>query len=178
MSKKVSKESIDQQCMDDYREHEGKVLLVNFVQGMVDHNSADFTLEKPVRMFVIEHQRESDIINWHDGWCDPSWDVELLESHEELEQASSLWIDGTSRNINGMTGSGDWKLDPDQSKPAPKNPPQEDDSKIIEAYRKRARAFFTHELDENDWDIDDEPEVSVGKEGAYVKLWRWFPAED
>jgi len=32
------------------------------------------------------------------------------------------------------------------------------------------------DLDENDFDMDDDPLVSAGDEGAYVAVWHWIPA--
>lgn len=121
-------ESIEKKCMDDYREHEGKILLANCIHGYVDEDSHEFHLEKPVRVQVIEHQRENTILNWTASeWCDPNWDVELLEPHEKLDMASSLWVDGISRNTNGRHYelSSCWRVDPDQSKPAAKNQQKE-----------------------------------------------------
>jgi hypothetical protein len=64
-----------------------------------------------------------------------------------------------------------------QGEPTPRPLPQTMPSSE-DIYRERAREFFRHELDENDWDIDDEPQVSESNDGAYVSIWRWFPAED
>jgi hypothetical protein len=44
-------------------------------------------------------------------------------------------------------------------------------------FRRKAHEFYMSSLDENDWDEDDDPLVSLGDDGAYVALWRWIPGE-
>lgn len=110
-------EQIEAECMKDYRIYEDKYLLATYIRIFVDDNTEDFYSPKPVRVRVVSNQRESDIINWIDDWCDSYWDVELAEPNPELEKASSLYVDGISRNINGEverpTG---WRPDPNQGR--------------------------------------------------------------
>ena len=49
---------------------------------------------------------------------------------------------------------------------------------LVADYREQAKAFYHSELDKNDWDLDDSPEVSLSDKGAYVQFWRWFPLHD
>lgn len=46
-----------------------------------------------------------------------------------------------------------------------------------EKFREVARDFFKHNMDANEWDIDNEPKVSLGDDGAYVQMWCWFSNE-
>lgn len=48
----------------------------------------------------------------------------------------------------------------------------------IAGFRQQAQDFFIDNLDENDWDIDSTPSVSLSEHGAYVQLWKWFSDED
>ncbi len=34
------------------------------------------------------------------------------------------------------------------------------------------------QLDDSDFDVDDEPVVSVSEEGAYIMVWRWVANEE
>jgi len=65
---------------------------------------------------------------------------------------------------------------PEDEKPEPEPDPKE--LALIAGYRQLAADFFADELDENEWDIDDAPTVSLSDHGAYVQLWRWFAEED
>lgn len=40
-------------------------------------------------------------------------------------------------------------------------------------YREQSKEL---DLDENDFDMDDDPLVSGGDDGAYVAVWHWIPA--
>jgi len=48
---------------------------------------------------------------------------------------------------------------------------------LKEAYQKLAFQFF-EELDHRDWSIDDDPDVSIGEDGAYVQMWSFFRKEE
>jgi hypothetical protein len=56
----------------------------------------------------------------------------------------------------------------------------EPDPELIKRYQKAGVDYFYANLDENDYDIDDEPVVSAGPDaewdGAYVQMWEWIRA--
>ena len=113
MSYTACEQEIEDQCLADYQQHAGKTILTTYLRGIVDHDTVDFYPEKPVLVRVVEYLKTNDICNWTgEGWCDPNWDVELLSPHKEMEMASSLWIEGISRNVDGTTSPPNgWDID-------------------------------------------------------------------
>ena len=59
-----------------------------------------------------------------------------------------------------------------------KSDPTAQDQGRIAGFRQRAQDYFVDELDENEWDIDSTPMVSLSENGAYVQFWKWFSDED
>lgn len=115
-----TEKEVEEKCMEDYKEHEDKFLLATFIRCFIDDNTQDFYSSEPIRVRVIKHQKQSDLINWIDNWCDPYWDVELakdyFDEHPQLHMASSLYVDGISRNADGrVEAPKGWVLDPDQA---------------------------------------------------------------
>jgi hypothetical protein len=128
---KSQAEVIEKRCLADHEEHVHKILLARFVIGYKGDNSVEIYLDQPARVRVLETSNaESDIFHWNDDWCDPYWDIELLEPHPQLEGVRSLWVDGPSRNIDGTEYSvpkPGWTVDPNQepayAPPEPQAPP-------------------------------------------------------
>jgi len=111
-----TKEEIEDRCWEDYERHAGKVILASRVVAMIDHGSVDVDLDPPIRLLVDKNQQRDCVISWNtspsDNWCDPNWDVSLLEPHPVLEKASSIWVSGISRSTDGTVDhSTGWKLD-------------------------------------------------------------------
>jgi hypothetical protein len=65
----------------------------------------------------------------------------------------------------------------DKKTSAKPDPTAEEHGRIA-SFRQRAHDFFVDHLDENEWDIDSNPMVSLSDHGAYVQLWKWFSDED
>lgn len=109
-----TEEEVEKLCMKDYRQHEGKVIQARTVFGTVNHDFERFELKDPVTLLISRGQKAESIISWNEGgWCDPYWDVELIFPHSELDEASSLCVDGIGRCIDGtIDGQTGWKLHP------------------------------------------------------------------
>lgn len=115
---KTQEDVIEELCLADYEAHKYKILLASIVSGYVGETSADILCDPPARVRVMGTSK-NDITHWPDDeWCDPYWDVELIEPHPALENARSLWVFGISHNIhNEIMGSRDWRLDENQEPP-------------------------------------------------------------
>ena len=106
-----------------------------------------------------------------DFWRKTAAELFGLASESDIEEhLSEKQQQRCAEALHGVVTKG--LEDEPTPRPLPQTMPSSED-----AYRERAREFFRGELDENDWDIDDEPQVSESNEGAYVVIWRWFPAE-
>jgi len=124
-SQRLSHYYVERQCMADYEKHAGKFLLAHMVKGHIADNNEDFLFDLPVRVRVIEDQRESDIIEWTESedsaFCRPYWDVELAEDPFDTEtcladDADRLWVDGIHRSVTGHVHEcAEWALDPNQA---------------------------------------------------------------
>lgn len=86
--------------MKDYEHFLGKVVSVNAISGYVGNDSADFVLEPPAKVKVLQTS-EQCVKRWVDDWCDPVYEVELTEPHPQLVDVRSMWIHGPSRHLNG-----------------------------------------------------------------------------
>lgn len=124
---------IETSCITDYEEHSGKILLANLILGYKDDDYVEITCDPPVRVRVRMDMNYRDMLNWTDeDFCDPNWDVEIVEPHPSLENVSSMWVDGISRAISGkVERPSTWTVDENQEppppppKPALKEPPRE-----------------------------------------------------
>ena len=127
----LPRDYVERTCMAKYQEHAGTFLLTKRVFGFLDDNTVDFRPERPVRVRVIEHQRQSDICLWDDvdhndthsyDACEPTWDVELAEQPFDPEtfyadKADRLWVIApymTVKGERGDRGQAAWQVDPDQ----------------------------------------------------------------
>jgi hypothetical protein len=129
-SKKIPSEvyeRVTNLCLEEHNSYKHKILLVTLVEGCKDDDIAEFSCDPPARVRVME-TRKDDIDHWTDSeWCDPYWDVELVEPHPSLDGASGLWVYGISHSISGqIQNTSTWKADENQE-PAyqPKAPTQE-----------------------------------------------------
>ena len=115
--RKARMDEIEELCLADYEEHVHKILLADFVIGFRGEDSVEVYLDPPARVRVQRTTDvESDIFHWNDDWCDPYWDVELIEPHPQLADVRSLWVDGKSRSLNGQSSipKPGWIVDPNQ----------------------------------------------------------------
>ena len=111
---------IEARVMADYRAHVGREVLVRTVSGYVGMDSVEVHLDPPARM-RIDSTPETAVKRWCDDWCDPYWDVTLVEPHPQLVDVRSMWMHGPSHHLDGIRSEGsDLAVDatPD-SPPAP-----------------------------------------------------------
>lgn len=108
-------EKVTNICLEEHASYKHKILLVTLVEGYKDDDIAEFFCDPPARVRVTE-TREDDIDHWTDSeWCDPYWDVELVEPHPTLSDASDFWVYGISHSIDGkIQNTSTWKLDENQ----------------------------------------------------------------
>lgn len=86
--------------MKDYAHYLGKDVLVNRICGFVGDDSVDIELS-PAAKVRAEATNEQSLKRWIDGWCDPLYEVALVEDHPQLNGVRSLWIHGPSLHLNG-----------------------------------------------------------------------------
>lgn len=90
--------AIEERVWADYTEALGKVVLVRALSGFKGNDSDDYVLEPPARVRVGK-TAESAVKRWDLGgenWCDPFWEVTLVEPHPQLAGVRSMWIHATS----------------------------------------------------------------------------------
>lgn len=92
--------AIEAVAVQDYEHYLGKVVLVNAVSGYIGNSSTDIPLNPPAKVRV-EATSLQVVKRWIDNWCDPIYEVSLVESHPQLHDVRSLWIYGPSRHLNG-----------------------------------------------------------------------------
>lgn len=91
---------IEAKVMKDYAHFLGKDVLVSRISGFVGDDSTDIELSPPAKVRV-ESTSEQSLKRWIDGWCDPVYEVALVEDHPQLAGVRSLWIHGPSLHLNG-----------------------------------------------------------------------------
>ncbi len=91
---------IEAKVMKDYAHFLGKDVLVSRISGFVGDDSTDIELSPPAKVRV-ETTSEQSLKRWIDGWCDPVYEVVLVEDHPQLACVRSLWIHGPSLHLNG-----------------------------------------------------------------------------
>jgi hypothetical protein len=80
------------------------VIVVSELDGMAGNQGVvrRCLVHPPVRARVI--LENSSVIRWTTGgWCDPLYEIELLESRPDLADLTSLWVYGTSYDLDGNT---------------------------------------------------------------------------
>lgn len=97
----MSEDEIEAAALAEHESMVGKILLASVVDGYEDDdNCRDFACDPPARVRVMRTARES-VLHWNDDWLDPYWDVELVEPHPVLKGVRSMWVFGTSYNVDG-----------------------------------------------------------------------------
>lgn len=91
---------IEARAMRDYEQVLGKIVLVSAISGYFGNDSVDIPLPVPAKV-RIDTTTESTVKRWCDDWCDPYWEVSLVEPHPALIDVRSLWISGTCRHLDG-----------------------------------------------------------------------------
>jgi len=119
-------QSVDDLCTQDHKEHVGKILLASLVMGYINDDYAEICCDPPARVRVLD-MNYRDMLNWTDEiFCDPNWDIVIVDPHPALENATSTWVDGISRSINGeVQYPSGWKLDENQEPPPPIEKPED-----------------------------------------------------
>jgi hypothetical protein len=95
-------EKIEALILADYNALEGKVVEVSAICGFRGDDSVDINLQPPAKV-KIDRTSNTSLKRWIDDWCDPVYEVTLVEPHPQLEDVRSFWIHGLSRNINGTS---------------------------------------------------------------------------
>lgn len=80
-----------------------KIIRVTEVDGFRNGDSVShWSLDPPVRARILSD--ESSLVRWvDDRWCDPVYEIELLEDRPELTDLTSPWVYGTSYSLDGGT---------------------------------------------------------------------------
>ena len=89
---------IEERVWTEYTAALNKIVLVRALNGFKGNDSGDYVLEPPARVRVGK-TAESAVKRWDLGgenWCDPYWEVTLVEPHPQLVGVRSMWIHATS----------------------------------------------------------------------------------
>lgn len=84
----------------DYERYLGQEVLVHRICGYVADDSVDMDLDPPAKV-RIEKTSTTSLARWIDEWCDPLYEVTLVQPHPQLAEVRSLWIYGQSYHIDG-----------------------------------------------------------------------------
>jgi hypothetical protein len=143
----ASYDHIENLCIEDHENHLGKILKTSLVIGYIENDSVEIYCNPPARVRVLGMQQR-DMLNWTcNEWCDPNWDIDLVEPHQQLKNCSSIWVDGISRSIDGeVQHPSVWVIDENQELPPPQTPPKnpEENIKLQPAYTHDTRVFCPH----------------------------------
>lgn len=96
------KEKIEAKVLADYQKLVGTVVEVAAICGYRLDDSVDISLTPPAKV-RIEPTSNTSLNRWIDDWCDPVYEVTLVEPHPQLTDLRSFWIHGLSRHINGVS---------------------------------------------------------------------------
>jgi len=134
---------VEDLCIKDHNEHIGKILLTTFVFG---YTEVYFNPPARVRVLKMDHKH---MLNWTcREFCDPRWDVELVESHPALGTTTGLWIYGISHSIDSKIQQPySWTVDTSQEpQPSPKPSLEilENNIKLQPAYTHDTKVFCPH----------------------------------
>lgn len=97
----MSREFAHKLVLRDFKEIEGREILVSHLTGYKGDDSIDFDLATPARVRVTATP-ESDLFHQIDDWVDPYWNLVLVEPHPELADVRSLWMFGHSYSVKGV----------------------------------------------------------------------------
>ncbi len=92
--------AIEATVRTDYERYLGQEVLVHRICGYVADDSVDLDLDPPARV-RIEKTSATSLTRWIDAWCDPLYEVTLVQPHPQLVEVRSLWIYGQSYHLDG-----------------------------------------------------------------------------
>lgn len=100
----ITRAEIEARVREDAARLAGRIILVQDLDGCVCGQGAvrHCYIIRPVRARVL--LGSSSIVRWVDDyWCDPVYDVELLDDRPDLADLSSAWLYGSSHSVTGRT---------------------------------------------------------------------------
>ncbi len=92
---------IEARVLADYQHMLGRTVLVRVVSGYRGSDSVDIRLNPPAKVRIAKTE-EASLKHWNDDWCDPYWEVEVVEPHPQLVGIRSTWISGSCYHLNGQ----------------------------------------------------------------------------
>jgi hypothetical protein len=98
MNTTVDKIQVIAKIRADFEAVRDRVIQVTELTAYVDEDSIDFHLSTPALVKVVQTPL-SDLTHEVYPWMDPYWNLELVEPHPELKDARSLWMFGTSYDL-------------------------------------------------------------------------------
>ena len=90
---------IEARVLTDYQHMLDKTVLVRVVSGYRGNDSVDIRLNPPAKVRITRTE-EASLKHWDDDWCDPYWEVEVVEPHPQLEGIRSTWISGNCYHLD------------------------------------------------------------------------------
>lgn len=110
----MTTEEIEERVRQDARQLRGKVIVVRELEGMARNPAAlrRRLVHPPVSARVVFEN--SSLIRWTtSGWCDPLYEIELLEPRADLADLTSMWVYGTSYDLDGNTVPAEFVIEDD-----------------------------------------------------------------
>jgi len=93
-----TEQELEALALGEYLVAVDRVILVSVASCMVGCDSRDVGFSPPARFRVVRTSQQ-DICHWNDEWLDPYWNVEPID--QVSPEASSWWVHGPSRNLDG-----------------------------------------------------------------------------
>lgn len=116
----LSRQEMEELVRRDYVSMRGRIIEAYALYGWVGSKPVALLLEQPVRVRVADTD-ETDLFRWDGCYCDPLWNVEVLQPcPPEVLQLSRPHVEGRVFTAEGerMDGLEDWRIVED-APPAP-----------------------------------------------------------
>lgn len=114
---KFTKDEINEAALRDYRSVAGKVVWVTQVECYDDNdNQAIVTCDPPALARIQAYEEREELENiprWtNEEFCDPYYNLEILEKHPAFTGLRPSWTFGTCRSVNGEINPAPFALAP------------------------------------------------------------------
>ena len=93
--------------LEDFRQIEGRLIEASELYGYRDGDLQELSFEIPVLLQVTETPK-GDLQHWIDEWCDPYYNVALVDDRGQSVNATSLWVYGRSHSTEGKVEEPRW----------------------------------------------------------------------
>lgn len=114
----MTKEEVERLVIADYEQLKGKLIRVTEVECFNEGDSSTMYLTDPIVLRISDSmQPDQGILRWTtQDWCDPAYDVRLVESSPEADAWLAdgdyhvSWVSGPSRSTTGAYSKPPFKV--------------------------------------------------------------------